>query len=463
MRNPIRLNPIPSLAERARAYFRSEATRGYEFRRQKLLALRHAMEANEQLMFDALKSDLGKPLHEAYPAEVGIVYEELTFTLKHLKSWMKPERRGTPFLLWPSTGHRYAEPLGTALIISPWNYPLQLALSPLVGAIAAGCNIVLKPSELAPKSADVLERICRQAFPDEGYVSVVQGGIEESQALLAEKWDVVFFTGSTRVGQVVMEAAAKHLTPTILELGGKSPCLIDENTDLTTTARRVAWGKAYNSGQTCIAPDYVLVHQNVKQAFIDAYGTALRDFFGPDASKSPDYGRIINAHHFNRLQGLMKGGRVVLGGQSDPETRFIAPTLLTDVDLSHPLMHEEIFGPLLPVIEVADLKAAIRFVNERPKPLALYVFSRDAAKTEEVLQRVSAGGAVVNDAIIHVATTTLPFGGVGASGTGAYHGKASFDAFSHFKSVIKKPFLFDMKVRYPPYKTPLSVLKRLMG
>ena len=463
MREPLRMSPIPSLAERARAFFRSEATRPLEFRVERLLALKRALIANEQQLFDALKTDLGKPLNEAYPAEVGLVYEEISFTLKHLKAWMKPERRGLPFVLWPGTGARYAEPLGTALIISPWNYPLQLALSPLVGAIAAGCNVVLKPSELAPASAAVLELVCAQAFGQEGYVTVAQGGPEVSQALLAEKWDVIFFTGSTRVGQIVMEAAAKHLTPTILELGGKSPCIVDEDTDLSITARRVAWGKSYNAGQTCIAPDYVLVHKNVRGAFIEAYGTALREFFGPDVARSPDYGRIINAHHFNRLQSLMKGGRVALGGQSDEATRFMAPTLLTDVELSHPVMQEEIFGPILPVIEVAGLREAIRFVNDRPKPLALYVFSRDARKTEEVLQRVSAGGAVVNDTIIHCATTTLPFGGVGPSGTGSYHGKASFDAFSHFKSVVKKPFVLDLKVRYPPYTTPLSVLKRLIG
>jgi aldehyde dehydrogenase (NAD+) len=463
MAEPTQLNPVPALAERARAYFRSEATRGYQARTDRLRALLRTLQRNEAKLFEALKRDLGKPMHEAYPAEIGIVYEEIHYALKRLKQWMRPEARSLPFMLWPGRGARYPEPLGTALIIAPWNYPLQLALSPLVGALAAGCNAVLKPSELSPATAAIIETVCREAFSDDGCVTVVQGGVEVSTALLAEKWDLVFFTGSTRVGQVVLEAAAKHLTPCVLELGGKSPCIIDETSDLTITARRVAWGKTYNAGQSCVAPDYVLVHRNVKQAFIDAFAAAVRDFFGADVSRSPDYGRIVSAQHFSRLQGLMTGGRVVLGGQSDAESRFIAPTVLVDVDLGHPLMREEIFGPLLPVIEVADVAAAIRFVNERPRPLALYVFSSDSTKTEEVLQRVSAGGAVVNDTVVHYAAQELPFGGVGPSGMGSYHGRASFDAFTHYKSVVKKPFAFDLKVRYPPYRTPLAVFKRLIG
>jgi aldehyde dehydrogenase (NAD+) len=263
---------------------------------------------------------------------------------------------------------------------------------------------------------------------------------------------------------VVMEAAAKNLTPVVLELGGKSPCIVDEDTDLATSARRIIWGKAYNAGQTCVAPDYVLVHRAVKQPLLDAMAEALKGFFGGDPQKSPDYGRIINAHHFTRLLGLMRGGRVTLGGQSDAASRYIAPTVLTDVDLAHPLMQEEIFGPLLPVIEVPDLDAAIRFVNERPKPLALYVFTSDGAKAERVLQRTSAGGAMVNDCIMHFANGNIPFGGVGPSGTGAYHGKASFDVFTHFKSVMKKPFAMDMRVRYPPYKaSAMSLFRRLVG
>jgi aldehyde dehydrogenase (NAD+) len=463
MREPVRLNPIPALSERARACFRSEVTLPYEGRVRRLEALEAALRANEAKLFDALKTDLGKPLHEAYPAEVGLVYQELRHTLAHLKRWMKPRGASLPLLLWPGRGAQYPEPLGTALIISPWNYPLQLALSPLIGAIAAGCTAVVKPSELAPASAQALEDVLTQAFGHDGTVTTVQGGPEVSQALLAEPWDLVFFTGSTRVGQVVMEAAAKHLTPCILELGGKSPTLVDDDVDLATTARRIVWGKFYNAGQTCIAPDYVLAHRNVRGALVDALGTAVREFYGEDPKQSPDYGRIINARHFERLCGLMKGGRVVLGGQSDAASRFIAPTVLTDVELSAPLMQEEIFGPLLPVIEVPDLEAAVRFVRERPKPLALYVFTRNSERSEAVLRRCSSGGAIVNDTIVHVATQSLPFGGVGPSGTGSYHGEQSFLAFSHLKSVVKKPFFMDLKVRYPPYHTPLKVLRRLIG
>jgi aldehyde dehydrogenase (NAD+) len=333
-----------------------------------------------------------------------------------------------------------------------------------VGAIAAGCTVVLKPSEVSQATAGVLEDVCRQAFGDDGFVTVVQGGPEVAQALLDEKWDLVFFTGSTRIGQVVMEAAAKHLTPTVLELGGKSPCIVDQDADVTTTARRIAWGKTYNAGQTCVAPDYVLAHQAVRGPLIEAVGKAWQEFYGADPSKSPDYGRIINARHFSRLVGLMRGGRVVLGGQSDEASRFIAPTVLTEAELGHPLMQEEIFGPLLPVLEVPDMESAIRFVNQRPRPLALYAFTRSGTTAEAILRRVSAGGAVVNDCAVHFAATDLPFGGVGASGTGAYHGKASFDAFSHFKSVVKKPFILDMKVRYPPYTaSSLSFFKRIIG
>lgn len=463
MREPTRLNPIPALAERARALYRSESTRGLAARRGRLLKLRAALEANEAKVFAALKADLNKSMQEAYLTELGLVYEELGYALKHLASWMKPERRGVPLALMPATTYRYPEPLGTVLIISPWNYPLQLILVPLVGALAAGCTVVLKPSELAPATAELVEFLCREAFGDDGSVLVVQGGPEVSQQLLAEKWDLVFFTGSTRVGQVVMEAAAKHLTPVVLELGGKSPCIVDDDIDLEVTARRIAWGKTVNAGQTCVAPDYLLVHQAVKRPLLEALGRALQALHGADPAKSPDYGRIINARHFSRLVGLMSGGRVALGGQVDEATRFIAPTVLTDVDLSHPLMQEEIFGPLLPVVEVPDLQAAIRFVNERPKPLALYAFSRDSAKTEEVLRRVTAGGAVVNDCLLQFGATSLPVGGVGPSGMGGYHGKASFDTFTHHKSVVKKPFFMDVKVRYPPYKASLGLLKRLMG
>lgn len=463
MRDPIRLNPIASMSERARAFFRSEVTLPAEFRLAKLDALERAMRANEEALMAALKADLGKPTQEAYTTELGIIYGEIAHTRKHLKAWMRPRPQAVSMAIFPAKGWQLPEPLGTALIIAPWNYPFQLLASPLVGAIAAGCNAVVKPSELAPETAKVSERILKQAFGDDGYVTVVQGGIDESQALLAERWDLVFFTGSTQVGQKVMEAAAKHLTPVVLELGGKSPTLVAADANLEGAAKRIIWAKCINAGQTCVAPDYVLVEKGAKAPLIEALKRAITAAFGADPKASPDFARIISPRHFQRLLGLMKGGTVVAGGQSDADTRYLAPTLLTDVDLAHPLMQEEIFGPLLPIIEVASLDEAVRFTRERPKPLALYVFTSDASKAEMVLRRAPSGGAMVNDCILHMVSPDLPFGGVGASGMGAYHGQSSFDVFSHLKSVVKKPWLLDLKFRYPPYTAPLALFRRVLG
>lgn len=462
MREPTRLNPVPALVQRARTYFRSDVTRPLGFRLERLRALEATIRRHENDIYDALKADLGKARHEAYPAEIGIVYQELSHTLKHLKGWMKPQRRGIPITFWPGSGAQYPDPLGTALVISPWNYPFQLCTLPLVGAIAAGNNVVLKPSELAPHTGTLVETMLKEAFGDDGYVTVVQGGAETNQQLLAEKFDVIFFTGSTRVGQIVMEAAAKHLTPVVLELGGKSPCIVDADADLEVTARRLMWGKTYNAGQTCIGPDYALVRREVRDAFVEACKGALEGFYGQDPKTSPDFGRIISPRHHQRLVSLMKGGRVVHGGQHDEATKYLAPTLLVDVDVGSPLMTEEIFGPLFPIIDVGSIDEAIEFVRARPKPLALYVFTSSSETGEKVLTKTSSGGAIVNDTLIHIASG-MPFGGVGQSGLGAYHGKTSFDAFSHWKTVVKRPYLLDLKVRYPPYKVSLEVFKRLLG
>ncbi len=463
MTEPARAVTIPAVAERARAYFRTDVTRPYAFRLERLRALQAAIRANEQKLIDAVKADMGRGMHEGFSVEAGLPLGELKDAIKHLKSWMKPKRVSPSLALFPARAYHWPEPLGTALIIAPWNYPFQLLSAPLASAIAAGCNAVLKPSELAPNMEQVAVEVMKQAFGDDGFVTVVTGDVETSRQLLEEKWDIICFTGSTAVGKVVMQAAAKHLTPVLLELGGKSPVLVDERVDLATTARRLAWGKYYNCGQTCVAPDYVLAHKNIKAALVEQLGTAIREFYGADPSQSPDYGRVINARHFKRLQALMTGGRVALGGQTDEAKRYIAPTVLTDVDVKSPLMQEEIFGPLLPVLEVADLDEAVRFVRERPKPLALYVFTSDSAKAELVLSKTSSGGAMHNDTMLHAVPATLPFGGVGDSGIGAYHGKIGFDAFSHNKAVVKKPFWMDLKVRYPPYKVSLAAFKRLLG
>lgn len=460
MREPTRLNPIGPLVERARAYFRSEVTLPAEFRLQRLAKLRASIEAHEQQIYDALKADLNKCTHEAYPAELGPVFAEIDHAAEHLKAWMKPQTSGVPLTFFPATGMQVADPLGTVLIISPWNYPFQLALVPVVGAIAAGCNAVLKPSEISQHTAIVLEKVLKHAFGEDGYVTVVQGGPETNQQLLAEKWDLIFFTGSTRVGQIVMEAASKHLTPVILELGGKSPCFIDSDLNLEVAARRMMWGKTYNSGQTCIAPDYALVHRDVKDKFVEACKEQLLALYGGDPKTSPDYGRVITTKHHQRLVSLLKGGRVVAGGEHDEASKYLAPTLLVDVDLSAPVMTEEIFGPILPIIDVGSMDEAIDFVRARPKPLSLYVFSNSDKTVDRVLSRTSSGGAVVNDVLIHF-VSGLPFGGVGQAGMGQYHGKATFDAFTHYKSVVKKSVKMDVKLRYPPYKTSMEIFKKL--
>jgi aldehyde dehydrogenase (NAD+) len=337
---------------------------------------------------------------------------------------------------------------------------MALALRPLVGAIAAGCNAVIKPSELAPSTSSVLAQMIRHTYGDDGYVSVVPGGADVSIQLLEKAWDLIFFTGSSRVGSLVMGAAAKRLTPVVLELGGKSPVIVDKDVDLTIAARRIAWGKFANAGQTCVAPDYLLVHQSIASALVNELGAAIRGFYGEEPMRSRDYGRIVSPQHVERLVDLMAGGRVAYGGAVDRATRFVAPTLLTEVDLSHRLMQEEIFGPLLPIVEVESIEHAIRFVRERPDPLALYVFSMDSGTTQGVIDQTASGGVTVNDVMMHLLSAELPFGGVGASGMGAYHGKASFDTFTHYKSVVEKGFGLDVKLRYPPYPALPSWLRR---
>lgn len=460
MRDPVRLNPIGPLVERARSFFRSEVTLPAEFRLQRLAKLRASIEAHEQQIYDALKADLNKCTHEAYPSELGPVLAELDHAAEHLKSWMKPQPHSVPLTFFPATGMQLADPLGTVLIISPWNYPFQLAMVPVIGAIAAGCSAVLKPSEISQHTAVVIEKVLKHAFGEDGYITVVQGGAETNQQLLAEKWDLIFFTGSTRVGQIVMEAAAKNLTPVVLELGGKSPCFIDADINLEVTARRMMWGKTYNSGQTCIAPDYALVHKEVKDRFIEACKEQLVALYGADPKSSPDYGRVITTKHHQRLVSLMKGGRVVVGGQHDEATKYLAPTLLADVELSSPLMTEEIFGPLLPIIEVGSMDEAVDFVRARPKPLSLYVFSNSERTVDRILNRTTSGGAVVNDVLLHF-VSGMPFGGVGQAGMGQYHGKATFDVFSHMKSVLKKSVKMDVKLRYPPYKASMELFKKV--
>jgi aldehyde dehydrogenase (NAD+) len=445
-----------------RTFFATGQTKDYNFRVAQLNKLSQLIKEHEQLILDAVYADLRKPAIEAFGSEVLVTLSEIKFVLKHLKTWMKPKKVGTPINLFPSSSYIYTEPLGVVLIVAPWNYPFALTIQPLIGAIAAGNCAILKPSEHTPHTSQAIAKIINDNF-DPNFIIAIEGGIETNQALLAERFDHIFFTGGTAIGKIVMESAAKHLTPVTLELGGKSPCIIDETCDLEITAKRIVWGKFYNAGQTCVAPDYLLVQKNIKSALIEKLVTHVKAFFGENAQTSPDLARIVNDRQFDRLVGLLDEGKVLIGGNSDKSDRFIAPTLIDAVSPNSKIMAEEIFGPILPILEYDQLSEAIAFVNAHPKPLALYFFSSNKQNQERIIQETSYGGGCFNDIIMHLGNPELPFGGVGHSGMGSYHGKASFDTFSHRKSVLKNSFRFDLKWRYPPYKMTLESLKKFIN
>ncbi|MBD2317849.1 aldehyde dehydrogenase [Phormidium tenue] len=445
-----------------RTFFATGKTKDYSFRVAQLNKLAQLIKEHEQLILDAVYADLRKPAIEAFGSEVLVTLSEIKFVLKHLKTWMKPKKVGTPINLFPSSSYIYTEPLGVVLIVAPWNYPFALTIQPLIGAIAAGNCAILKPSEHTPHTSQAISKIINDNF-DPNFIIAIEGGIETNQALLAERFDHIFFTGGTAIGKIVMEAAAKHLTPVTLELGGKSPCIIDETCDLEITAKRIVWGKFYNAGQTCVAPDYLLVQKNIKPLLIEKLVTHVKAFFGENAQTSPDLARIVNDRQFDRLVGLLDEGKVLIGGNSDKSDRFIAPTLIDAVSPNSKIMAEEIFGPILPILEYDQLSEAIAFVNAQAKPLALYFFSSNKQNQERIIQETSYGGGCFNDIIMHLGNPELPFGGVGHSGMGSYHGKASFDTFSHRKSVLKNSFRFDLKWRYPPYKMTLESLKKFIN
>lgn len=449
------------ILDRQRKFFRSGATLEVEFREKQLIKLKQMIVENEEKILTAIRKDLNKSDMEGYLTEVGFVLNELDYIIKKLNRFAYPRAVKTPIAYFGSKSYVLSEPYGVVLILSPWNYPFQLAIAPLIGAIAAGNCAIIKPSEHSPHTTALIDELITQYF-DEDYIKVIQGEIPETQALLKEKFDYIFFTGSTFVGRIVMEAAARHLTPVTLELGGKSPCIVEEDVDIELTARRIAWGKFLNAGQTCVAPDYLLVNSSVKEELLDAFKGVIHDFYGGDPRKSKYYVRIINERHFDRLTGLLDGGDVVLGGDTNRDELYIAPTILDNVQIDHKLMEEEIFGPLLPIIAYDELEEAVEFITNRPKPLALYLFTEDRAKKSYVLRNTSSGGACINDTITHMTTKWLPFGGVGDSGMGRYHGKASFDTFSNKKSVLEGGFTFDTKQKYPPYTTPFEKMKKLM-
>lgn len=450
---------LDGLVEGQRRFFASGATRSPAWRIGALEKLKAALVTNEDLFLATLKKDLGKPPAEAYAGEIGFVLNEIAYALSRLASWMRPRKARTPIGFFPAVSRVFPEPKGTVLIIGPWNYPLQLVLSPLVGALAAGNCAVLKPSETAPATSRALAGVLGGVF-DPSAVAVAEGGPETAATLLEGKFDHIFFTGSARVGRIVMEAAAKNLTPATLELGGKNPCILGRDADVATAARRIAWGKFFNAGQTCVAPDYLLVPPEIKQALIRALRQAVEGFYGPDPRRSPDYARIVNRRHFSRLAGLLGEGDIVIGGETDPSELYIAPTVIDKATWQHRAMEEEIFGPILPVLEYEGLPAAIAEVNARARPLALYFFSKNRKKQREIIRKTSSGGIGINDTILHILSPELPFGGVGQSGMGSYHGKASFDIFTHFKSVMTRHFRPDFRQRYPPYRTPLGLLKK---
>ena len=440
---------IPQIMDAQRRFFASGITRDVTWRIGALESLRQAILKQEQEISNALATDLGKGSFESYMTETGMVLSEIGFIQKHLRSWASEKRVPTPLTQFPAHSFRSPEPYGLTLIMAPWNYPFQLALSPLVGAIAAGNCAVIKPSEYAPASSGVIARLIADCFEPE-FVAVVEGGLRENTLLLEQSFDFIFFTGSTTVGRVVMEKAARNLTPVCLELGGKSPCIVDDTADLPLAARRIVFGKLLNAGQTCVAPDYLLVQKDVKDPLVTLIRDEIVRALGPNPLQTSDYGKIINEKHFQRLMGLMEGETILIGGQCDPNTLRIAPTLLDDVSPDSPVMNEEIFGPILPVLTFGTLKEAADFVSSRPKPLALYLFTSSRTAEKSILNQCSFGGGCINDTIVHLVTSYMPFGGVGASGMGSYHGKASFDTFTHYRSIVRSSRI-DLPLRYRPY------------
>jgi aldehyde dehydrogenase (NAD+) len=449
---------IPEIVTAQRKFYETGRTRGIDFRKGQLKKLREVIQENENLILKALAADMRKPRLEAYASEIAVTLNEINFARRSLLKWTRPEWVWTDRPLLPSKCWIVREPLGVVLIIAPWNYPFQLATGPLVAAVAAGNCALVKPSEMAPETSQVMEKIFRENF-DPGFIAVVNGGPDIAGRLLQEKYDHIFYTGSARIGKVVMEAASHHLTPVTLELGGKSPCIVDTDVHLEYAARRIVWAKFFNAGQTCIAPDYILADSSIHDALLDALKKQVRKFYGTNPFFSPDYARIVNSSHFERLSSYLGQGGIVVGGETKPDDRYIAPTVMDKVSLDCPLMQEEIFGPILPVIPCRDFPAAIEFVNDRPKPLALYVFTRDKEKQERVTTGTSSGALVINDAVVQFVSHHLPFGGVGESGMGSYHGRAGFETFSHAKSIVKNTLRFDIPLRYVPYRFKLWLVK----
>ncbi|MBS0547898.1 MAG: aldehyde dehydrogenase family protein [Proteobacteria bacterium] len=453
---------IDSLLAARRACFQSGKTRSLEWRAGQLAAIRAMVTERAEVFHDALWKDLRRNKVDAAVADLNAVADEADYARRRLRKWMKPQRERTPFFLMPGRTTVQFDPLGVGLIVGAWNYPIQLVLSPLIAAISGGNCAVLKPSEVSPASAAALAELVPH-YLDRDAISVVTGGVEETTALLEQRWDHIFFTGAPSIGKIVMAAAAKNLTPVVLELGGKSPAIVDASADLAVAARRIAHGRWLNAGQTCTAPDYVLVDKTVAPAFLDRLKAAALDFYGPDPQKSPDFGRIVNARHFDRVKKLLGAGTIHHGGQTDRDDLYIAPTILTDVPPDAPVLQEEIFGPVLPVIAVESIDAAIAQVNARPHPLGLYVFANDGAVVERILAATASGDAAINDCAVQPIIRELPFGGVGNSGMGKYHGEWGFRAYTNARGVLRRGAGLDPALRYPPYSRYSRLRNWIMG
>ena len=441
---------MTSHAATLRATYKTGRTRPLAWRRNQLEQMIKLLEENEADLLAALRTDLGKPTVEGFITDIAFVTGEIKQMLKNLKKWNKPQRVPSPIVTMPAKSTLMPEPLGVVLVIAPWNYPIQLLLVPAAGAIAAGNTVVMKPSEVSAATSAVLARLVPK-YMDTSAVVLVEGGVPETTDLLSQHFDHIFYTGNGTVGRIVMAAAANNLTPVTLELGGKSPVIIDGSANIKVAARRIAWGKWLNAGQTCVAPDYILVNEKVRQPFIDELGKAITDFYGANPETSESYGRVVSPRHFDRLKGMLGSGTNIIGGETNAETRYIAPTVLADVDMTSPLMNEEIFGPLLPIISVSSTQQAIDHINARPHPLALYVFAENKAVVSDVLAHTTAGGVTVNGTLMHLTNPNLPFGGIGESGMGGYHGKSGVRLFQHMKPVLSRGTKLDPSLAYPPY------------
>lgn len=459
------IDDVETAVEKMRSFYASGATLPIEYRRQALIRMKTYLKEHETHILDSLKADLGKASFEGYATELGIVYDEINICLKKIRSWAKPKRVATPLLHFRSSSKIYPSPLGVVLVLSPWNYPLQLALVPLIDAICAGNCVALKPSRTSNKTSELLLEMIRELYPPE-YICSFPGSGDMNDWLLQVRWEKIFFTGSPAVGHTIMEAAAKHLTPVTLELGGKSPCIVDKSAHIKRAAQRIAWGKGINTGQTCVAPDYFLVHETVAEELIAQMDACFHQYYGEDILRGNEWPHIINKRHFDRLNGLIENrnpeAHIAFGGKSDAETLRIEPTCIRGVTIDDPVMKEEIFGPLLPIITYQTLDEAFAFVKRFEKPLAAYIFAEDKSVQQRMIEEIPFGGATINDVVIHLANNHMGFGGVGNSGMGAYHGKVGFDCFTHYKSTLKKGTWLELPVRVPPFGDKIKILKLLM-